>query len=92
MITEGTRVLIPRSNGTTSPGAVMRIYRVTAADAHDDDLMVVKLDELGSRGQELGKHVYRKELMLDITPSELRTMPKGRMSPTHPPCPCGDCN
>ena len=49
----GDRVWVPRSSGKCSPGTIEHIWGEVAQ---------VKLDQLGRRGQPLGKNVYLEEL------------------------------
>lgn len=58
-ITKGSRVMIPRSDGRTTPGVVTADW-----GSGPDSFVQVKLDERGSRGQELGKNIPRNELTL----------------------------
>ena len=49
----GDRVMVPRSSGKKTPGEVTNIW---------GEKVQVKLDQLGRRGQALGKIVWMHEL------------------------------
>lgn len=57
-IKAGVRVMVPRTSGKKTPGTVIDRW---------GDACKVKLDQLGRRGQELGKIVLADEL--EVIPS-----------------------
>lgn len=59
----GDRVLVPRSSGKMTPGRIVEVYVAPGSRVLPDSWVKVELDQLGRRGQALGKFVPMNELV-----------------------------